>query len=47
MLSQREELELKKGELDYSKRQKNQIFEHLQTQNSHTFLLLAFKIQNK
>lgn len=47
MLSQREELELKKGELDYSKQQKNQIFEHLQTQNSHTFLLLACKIQNK
>ena len=34
MLLQREELEMRKKDIDNSKQQQNQMFEYLQTQNS-------------
>ena len=34
MLLRREELEMRKREIDNSKQQQNQMFEYLQTQNS-------------
>ena len=47
MLLWREELELRKKEIENSKQQQNWMFEYLQTQNSQLFLLLACKIQNE
>ena len=44
ILLQHEELELRKKEIENSKQQHNQMFEHWQTQNSQLFLLLASKI---
>ena len=47
LLRHREELELRKKEIENSKQQQNQMFEYLQTQNSQLFLLLASRIQNE
>ena len=47
MLLRREELELRRREIENSKQQQNQMFEYLQTSNSQLFLLLASKIQNE
>ena len=47
MFLRREELELRKKEIENSKQQQNQMFEYLQTQNSLYFYCWLAIIQNE
>ena len=46
MFLRREELELRKREIENSKQEQNQMLEYLKNQNSQLFLLPTGKIQN-